>query len=524
MIALRHEIHYGDRLMRCIVDRPKNVIALLDDAVARRPDGIAIVAGDRRISYRALAAEVEAIAAHFAAHGLVSGERIGLLLGNRPEFLVTILAAARLGLIVVPMTVRQSLDEVSFMLTQCGAAAIVYDVAFAAIVPELPALRARFVVDGAPAFHPVAAADLPPAPVVDVASEAPFCILYTSGTTGRPKGAVLTHLGVLHSVLHYEDAFAFQEGEVGALAVPASHVTGLVAVLLTALRVAGTAVILEGFKARSFLETMARERVTFTLMVPAMYHLCLLDPELGNFDLSSWKLGGFGGAPMPSATIARLAEALPGLTLCNAYGATETTSPATILPRGQAATRPGRVGKPGPCADIVVVDADGCEVPPGERGELLIAGPMTIPGYWDNPDANRPSFVGGYWRSGDIGSIDADGYVSIHDRMKDVINRGGYKIYCIEVENVIAQLPQVIECAVTGYPDPVLGERVQAFIHADPARPVSAEDLRAACAARLSDYKVPERFTFLDAPMPRNANGKIVKSALREAATLPGLG
>ena len=153
---------------------------------------------------------------------------------------------------------------------------------------------------------------------------------------------------------------------------------------------------------------------------------------------------------MPETTIASLHEAIPGLALSNVYGATETTSPATFLPGSDALSHSGSVGRVLPCADIVVTDDAGREVPAGTRGELLIGGPMVIPGYWDNDEANAKSFVGGYWRSGDIGLMDADGYLVIHDRLKDVVNRGGYKIYCIEVENVIAQFPGVVECAVVG--------------------------------------------------------------------------
>jgi acyl-CoA synthetase (AMP-forming)/AMP-acid ligase II len=350
---------------------------------------------------------------------------------------------------------------------------------------------------------------------VPVVEEEPFCILYTSGTTGRPKGAVLTHLGAVHSVLHYEAGLNLRDADVAALAVPASHVTGLIAILLAMLRVAGTTVMLERFKAKTFLAAIESERISYTLMVPAMYNLCLLEPAFAGFNLASWRVGGFGGAPMPTATIQRLAKAIPTLGLSNIYGATETTSPVTILPARHALDRRDTVGRPVPCADVVVADADGREVPSGGRGELLIAGPMVIPGYWDDAAANATSFVGGYWRSGDVGCVDADGYVSIHDRKKDVINRGGYKIYCVEVENVISELAGVLECAVLGYSDSVLGERVQAFVSTVTGSLITAENLVEFCSSRLSDYKVPERVTFVKQPLPRNANGKIIKSKLR---------
>jgi acyl-CoA synthetase (AMP-forming)/AMP-acid ligase II len=295
-------------------------------------------------------------------------------------------------------------------------------------------------------------------------------------------------------------------------------VTGLVAILLAMIRVGGRTLIMEQFNARAFLELAARERMTYTLVVPAIYNLCLLQPDFASLDLTHWRIGGFGGAPMPAATVQKLAAQLPHLALANVYGATETTGPAVIQPLGLHAPADA-IGKTAACADIRVVDADGRDVPPGAAGELLINGPMTVPGYWDNAAANAASFVDGYWRSGDIGSIDADGWVRVFDRQKDMINRAGYKVYSAEVENVLSHHPGVVECAVVGRPDPVLGERVHAFV-VRKHDAVDAEDLRGFCATRLSDYKVPEAFSFIDV-LPRNAAGKILKPELR--ALVPGI-
>src|SRR5262249_9247949 len=235
----------------------------------------------------------------------------------------------------------------------------------------------------------------------------------------------------------------------------------------------------------------------YALLVPAMYNLCLLDPAFDTFDLTAWRIGAFGGAPMPEATIQRLAKALPRLILLNIYGATETASPVTMMPLGAIGTHFDSVGRVLQCAEVIAMDDDGREVGPGETGELWAAGPMVIPGYWDNAEADATTFIGGFWKSGDIGSIDADGYVRVLDRKKDVINRGGYKIYSIEVENVLAQHPAVLESAIVPKPDPVLGELVHAFVVLE-RRGVSIADLTAHCAESLSDYKVPTSFTVLD--------------------------
>ena len=275
--------------------------------------------------------------------------------------------------------------------------------------------------------------------------------------------------------------------------------------------------MLPEFKRRAALELAERERITHALMVPAMYGLCLLEADLADFDLKSWRIAAYGGAPMPEPTITRFADAFPWLAMCNAYGATETTSPATIMPPGKGTAHADSVGRVVTCGDIRVMDVHGCEVPPGSDGELWIAGPMVVPGYWRNPEATVASFVGGYWKSGDIGSIDADGYVRIADRKKDMIIRGGFKVYPAEVESVLAGLEGVVEAAVVGRADAMLGEAVVAFVTTTGGG-LTSHEVRTWCAERLSDYKVPADVVIEEAALPRNANGKIQKETLRMRA------
>lgn len=517
-IPIRHTILYGTRVVRCYAERPVSIDAVFRAAVARADARTAIVLGEERISYRDLEWAVERVARNLITCGLRPGDRLGLLLDNGLEFIVSFMAAARAGLIAVPMNTRQRRPEIAFVLNQCRAAGMIYDAAHQENLPPAdttPDLEHVFAVGGGSAtpFDDLLT-DAAPVPFAQIAEDDPLCLLYTSGTTGRPKGAVLTHVGTIHSMIHYREIWNLNEAEIACLAVPASHVTGLVAIILTTFLVAGTVLVMPGFNLRRFLELAAEERMSYTLMVPAMYNLCLLDPEFAKFDLSSWRIAGFGGAPMPDSTIERLAQVLPGLALCNAYGATETTSPCALLAPGEIATRPGAVGRVLPCAEVIVIDDAGREVPPGESGELLIGGPMVVPRYWDDPEADARGFVGGYWVSGDIGSKDSDGFVYVIDRKKDMINRGGFKVYSIEVESVLSHHPMVVEAAVVGSPDPVLGERVHAFVHST-EQTIDAEAIRAFCVERLSDYKVPDTITVLSEPLPRNANGKILKATLR---------
>ena len=516
--ATRKEIHYGGRIVSCFADRPSNLDEVLIEAVRRAPDRVALVLEDERITYRQLDQLAERIARNLAHSGFRKGDRIALLLGNGLEFVYAIAAFARCGVIAVPLNVRQKRPEIQFMLNQCEAAGVIYEGQYEANMPDegaVPSLRRRWVVGqgGGDAFSSLCS-DSPAVAFPKVVEEDPYCLLYTSGTTGKPKGAVLTHLSTIHTLIHYQHGFALKEGDCALLAVPASHVTGLAAIILTAMRVAGCIVIQRTFKARAFLELAASEKITFTVLVPAIYNLLLLDPEFRSFDLSSWRVAGFGGSPMPEATIDRLANALPKLNLCNIYGSTETSSPVTIMPLGEMVKAPGSVGRILPSADIIVVDEQGREVAPGTSGELLIGGAVVVPGYWNNEAGNKAGFVMGYWISGDIGAVDAQGYVHVLDRKKDMINRAGFKIYCVEVESTLAHIPGLVECAVVGRPDPVLGERVHAFISTDGSI-IDEESVRQFCADRLSDYKVPDGVTFLDHPLPRNANGKVLKNELR---------
>lgn len=520
-LATRMESHFGDRVVRCFPERPGSVYAMLADAARRNPEGEAVVCGTRRMNWRALHDMAMRVAGGFAQRGIARGERIALLLGNDIEFFVTTMAVAALGAVVVPLSIREQGPGIAYILNQCGAAAIVHDAELGERLPstsDAPHLRVRVVVGSWNRSEPFAAlADSKPLPQAEeVEEEDVAAILYTSGTTGRPKGAMLTHMNIVHSTIHYENTMALGQNDRGAAVVPLSHVTGLVGLLMAMVRVAGTLLIMPAFKAADFLQFAERERMTFSVMVPAMYNLCLLQQDFGQRDLSAWRIGAYGGAPMPTATIEALAAKLPGLVLMNAYGSTETTSPATLMPPGQTQAHSDSVGRTVRCGDIVIMDEAGREVPRGETGEIWIGGPMVVKGYWDNPAATAENFTAGYWHSGDIGSMDKDGYVRVFDRRKDMLNRGGYKIYSVEVENVLCQHPAVLEAAVVGKPCPVLGERVHVFIATREGQSVDVNELASYCAERLADYKVPESFTLRTDPLPRNANGKLLKRELRE--------
>lgn len=515
---LRHEAHFGDRLVRCFADRPGSLHALLEEAVAADPAHEALVCGEQRLTYGALDEEVGRIAAGLVAAGIGKGDRVGLLLGNRIEFIVVVFACARLGAVFVPINLRDQTPGIRHALGHSGAKALVYELSVADRLPgadDLPELLHRFDADG-DSYQSLRRAGVR-REATPVAEEDVAGIAFTSGTTGVPKGAMLTHLGLVHSAMHLQLVTGVTAADRSVVAVPLSHITGLVALAIAMVRGGATLIIMPAFRASDFLELAARERMSHSVLVPAMVNLCLLQPDFEKHDLSHWRICGYGGAPMPTATIERLATRLPDLKLLNVYGATETTSPTTALLPRDAGSHGDSVGRGLPCADVLVVDDSGREVPRGEAGEIWIGGPMVVSGYWRNEAATAKEFTAGFWHSGDIGRVDAEGYVHVFDRKKDMINRGGYKIYTVEVENALMQHPAVAEVAVVSSPCPVLGERVNAFLVFKGDQAVPDAELKAHCAALLSDYKVPERFIAREGTLPRNANGKLQKLQLREA-------
>jgi len=522
--TLRHEVHQ-ERVVRCHVMRPPNIFAMFAESHARAPRELAIVDGGLRLSYDELDRLVTLCAARLFSVGVEMGDRVAILLGNRVDFIVTMLAVARLGAISVPMNVRQKRPEIGYALTDSGSKVLIHEVALEAELPDrsdTPGTTQRIAVDDSNRVWDfsgdVSLAPPPAAPGED----SPFCILYTSGTTGRPKGAVLTHFSTLTSCLGAEQSLGLRDGERTILTVPASHVTGTILVLLLMIRVAGSTVIQANFKASEFLQAAADERISYAIMVPSMYSLCLMEPDVEGHDLSAWRIGAYGGAPMPESVIERLAAVVPGMSLVNIYGATETSSPAVMMPAGEGRVRTASVGRALPYCDLLIMDEQGREVAPGDQGEIWLAGPMLFSHYWNNQQATTDAMVNGYWKSGDIGSVDRAGFLQLHDRKKDMINRGGYKIYSAEVENVLTSHPAIIEAGVVGYPCPVLGERVAAFVVTSGA--TSETELRDFCGRQLSDYKVPEKVFIVTEGLPRNANGKLLKIELRTrvAAMLAG--
>ena len=425
---------------------------------------------------------------------------------------MAVFACAQLGAITVTLNTKLKARELEFMLQNAGARVLLTN---PEEWPQIDAIRERLPCE---AYYrtpyPELFAERPSPPPVLVHEEDAAFIMYTSGTTGRPKGAMGTHLGIINSAITYERCYGLGDGERTLVAVPLFHVTGLIAQFLTLAHLGGTVVVMPTFDAAEALRLIDAERITHMIAAPTVFVMMLLQPDYRGAGATLRALG-YGGAPIASETVRQLREWLPRCRLHNTYGLTETSSPATCLPDADALRRISSVGWPIPTADVRTVEPGTArECAPGEVGELLIRGPMVVPGYWANPQATAATMGDGWLRTGDLATIDGDGYVTIMDRIKDMINRGGEKIFCVEVEEVLCSHPGVLEAAVVGMPDPVYGEAVKACVVPRPGARVEEEELRAWVRERLAKFKVPRDVTVLEA-LPRNPNGKVVKGLLR---------
>lgn len=513
----RTEVRFGDRLVSCRTERVRSVSDMLCRAIGDNPQGEALVSGAFRANWSELGQLTDALATGLAARGIKRGDPVILFMGNRAEFVIAFFAIARIGAIAVPVGEREQAAGLAFIAGQSGTRAIIHDACLKERIPPLEVCIS--VAEDADPRSFVSGFSSPGQLLsqVEADDEDAALIMYTSGTTGRPKGALVSHMGLMHVGQSYVDCMGLSSEDRSACVVPLSHITGISAMLIPMALAAGTLIVVPHFNAQEFIALAEAERMTQTVLVPAMYNLFLARVNLAAHDLSAWRIGGFGGAPMPVPTIERIADALPDLQLMNCYGATETAGAVAVMPANELLANSDSVGWAFPGTEIRVMDDHGMECPRGEAGELWIGGPSVTPGYWRDAEATAANLVAGYWRSGDLGSIDQKGFVRVLDRLKDMINRGGYKIYSAEVENLLMEHPAVLEAAVVGSPCPVLGERVHAFVvlregHEAP----SSEDLAAFCRARLADYKLPESFTLDYAPLPRNLNGKVLKAELRQ--------
>ncbi|MBI2217456.1 MAG: AMP-binding protein [Candidatus Rokubacteria bacterium] len=518
---LVEEVHHGRRVRCYGPDRPRTLVEMLERAAARMPEQEAVVDARRRLTWRELHQAARRLAAGLhAKRGVQPGDRVALLVANSAEFCVSVLACATLAAVAVTLNTKLRRAELEYMLGHSGARVLVTDPEWwdeiapkGAALPCEAVYATRDTPEGTePLDRLLDCRDAPPA--VSPAEDDAAFIMYTSGTTGHPKGAIGTHGGIVNGAMSFARCFGLGPDERTLVAVPLFHVTGLIAQFLTMAYVGGTTVIMRQFNAAGALRLLEAERITYLVGAPTVYIMLMSQPGY-RMSAATLRVVGYGGAPMPPDAVRGLREWLPAARLHNVYGMTETCSPTTILPDADAFARVSSAGRPVPTAELRTVDPGTVvECAAGEVGELLVWGPMVVPGYWANPEATTGAMGDGWLRTGDLATIDADGYVTVMDRIKDMINRGGEKVYCVEVEDVLCGHPDVLEAAVVGIPDPVYGEAVKACVVPRAGRTLDPDDVRASVARRLAKFKVPRDVEILPA-LPRNPSGKVVKRALK---------
>jgi acyl-CoA synthetase (AMP-forming)/AMP-acid ligase II len=499
-----------------------NWYAVLAHHATRSPGKAMTVFEGVTTTYGEMATQAAALAAGLRERGVGRGDVVGLLSYNCPEFLETLFAANYLGAIAMPINWRLAAPEVRYILDHSEARALVCDAAMAGVAADatkgmdatlLRACVAQQAPDGWTALGDLRDEPGAVAPV-RTAGDDVHRLMYTSGTTGHPKGVMLTHANLAWKNLAHIVEFGFTGADLGLACGPLYHV-GALDLTTTSLIAAGATVIVHrAFDAAAVVDELERSRVTTLWLAPAMVNAIMALPDVEQRDLSSVRVIINGGEKMPIPLIERIQRTFPSAWFADAYGLTETVSGDTFLDRDSLITKLGSVGRPCLHLELDIWDEDGRSVDAGERGEIVLRGPKVFAGYWRDPDATAKAFAGGWFHTGDIGVRDEDGYLYIVDRLKDMIVSGGENIAGSEVERVLYEHEAVVEVAVVGRPDERWGEVPVAFVVVRAGAAVTPEDLVGHCRANLAKFKVPKDVTFVDA-LPRNPSGKVLKRELR---------
>jgi fatty-acyl-CoA synthase len=494
--------------------------AVLAHHATRTPDKALAIFEGETVTYGQMAERSAALAGGLRDQGVGPGDVVGLLSYNCPEVLETVFAANHLGAIAMPINWRLAAAEVRYLLEHSGARALVGDTALVELADDatkgLELLRAS-VADPAPDGWTALAtlrAGGSAGPHVPADGDDVHRLMYTSGTTGRPKGVMLTHANLAWKNLAHLVELGFHADDLGLACGPLYHVGALDLTTTTLLAAGATVVIHRQFDAAAVVDELERSRVTTVWLAPAMVNAIMALPDVEQRDLTSVRVIINGGEKMPVPLIERIQRTFPSAWFADAYGLTETVSGDTFLDRDSIVTKLGSVGRPCLHLELDVWDEAGEPVGPGERGEIVLRGPKVFTGYWRDPEATATAFAGGWFHTGDIGVRDEDGYLWIVDRLKDMIVSGGENIAGSEVERVLYEHAAVREVAVVARPDERWGEVPVAFVVLRDGTSASADELIEHCRAQLAKFKVPTDVTFLDA-LPRNPSGKVLKRDLR---------
>jgi acyl-CoA synthetase (AMP-forming)/AMP-acid ligase II len=502
-----------------------NWFAVLAHHASRTPDEPITIFGDETVTYGEMASRAAELAAGLHDHGVGPRDVVALLSYNCTEFLETIFAANYLGAIAMPINWRLAAPEVRYILEHSQARALVCDEALVPLADDATGemehtlLRACVAANTRSGWTSLAdlrtTSNVPPPARAD--GDDVHRLMYTSGTTGRPKGVMLTHANLAWKNLAHIVEFGVTGDDLGLACGPMYHVGALDLTTTTLVAAGATTIIHRAFEAADVVDEIERSRVTTVWLAPAMVNAIMALPDVEQRDLSSVRLIINGGEKMPIPLIERLQRTFPTAWFADAYGLTETVSGDTFLDRDSIVTKLGSVGRPCLYLELDIWDEDGKSLPAGERGEVVLRGPKVFKGYWRDPEATAAAFKGGWFHTGDIGVVDEDGYLFIVDRLKDMILSGGENIAGSEVERVLYEHEAVLEVAVIGRPDERWGEVPVAFVALYADATVTGDELIEHCRGQLARFKVPKDVLFVDA-LPRNPSGKVLKRELREKA------
>ncbi|WP_051486210.1 class I adenylate-forming enzyme family protein [Nocardioides sp. J54] len=501
------------------VPLPRDLVVALRETVASRGSHPAYLTTAGPTTWVEIGAEAESLARRLVGDGTRPGDRVAVLAGNGVPFTTAVLATWISGAVAVPLNHRLTADDLAGLLVDCTPRALLVDGArtelAAAAVARLDDTAPTVVVaDGDGRFLGGAPeGEIPPA---TPGPDAPAAIMYTSGTTGRPKGVVISHGNALQNSVTCTTVIGRRPEDVELVMVPQFNITGLCSQTVPAMVLGMTAVLLDGFDADKALDTIGRHGVTSTVGAPTMWWRLLEAAETAaRGELSGLRLALFGGAPMPTALLARMQAAMPGATFGNGYGMTETCSMIMYVGGDDAVARPHTVGRPLPLTELRLISPEtGAEIEPGGIGEIQVRGGQVAIGYWTADGITPLTDADGWIATGDAAQLDDDGFVVLRDRLKDVIKRGGESVFSFEVENCLHQHSGVLDAAVVGVPDEQYGERVVAYVVAKPGHDLTSDEVRAFCREHLAHFKVPSAVEVRD-ELPRNPGGKVMKALLR---------
>ena len=471
------------------------------------PERAALAAAKTRTTFHELHDRVRCIAAALDRHGFKAGDRLALLLPNESDYIELVYACAWLGVAAVPLNTRLSIKEIDGILTDAQPRGLIRHSSLPAPTAQVSWQR---VLDQQPLE--LESKSLPK-PIYD--ANAILALIYTSGTTGRPKGVEMRHSNILENLYHTSFWLPFEEGSVHLHAAPLFHIADFPS-MFAAPAFGACQVTIPKFNPQTFCETVQREHVTHTVLVPTMINMLTQFPDLTKYDLTSLKHLGYGGSPMAPELVHRTRQVLPNVKLVQVYGLSETGFLTGLLDHEHTEDNLTSCGRPCVGVDVRVVDDSGKEVEAGQKGELVARGANIMRGYWNNAEETDRAFRDGFFRTGDVGYQDTNGYFYILDRLKDMIVTGGENVYSGEVEAVIYTHPAVREVAVFGIPDPKWGEIVKAVVVLKPGKTLTAEELIAYCRRSLANFKVPRSIEFSETELPKSGSGKILKKVLRE--------